>query len=214
MELARRPVGLFENYIRLGEARFDVSPLIGFGYGEVSILVNCWRLRIQCFLHVDHEGEDFVLDLDRACRIPRLVRCLRRDRGHLLASVAAVVIEKTAGRPPIAEVPRQGDARCGGCDHGTDARHGLRPTGIHACDSRMRVWAANDGRVEHVRESQVERVERGAAHPLVPIHSAQALSHDSRLAPRLQLLGRGWRFRRLYVDGGQVVFHQHLLVFR
>lgn len=64
-----------------------------------------------------------------------------------------------------------------------DAGHPFGARRVHPGHSRVGVRAPQDGRVEHVRERQIEGVAGRTADALVAVHSGDGAAHHLGLAP-------------------------------
>jgi len=104
--------GVLDHHVGLGEAGFEVAALANAGLtNQIAAILNGRRCRIEGLVVIDDERQNLVLDLDRPDGVDGLERGLCSDHRHLLALVAAVGIEESAGELAAALVPRHVGAR-------------------------------------------------------------------------------------------------------
>ena len=98
VNFARGAVGLFEDDVGIGKSLCDVAAFdFASCAGTVAALLHGRCTRLQRLLHIDDGRQDLVLHLDRAHRVPGLLRSFSGDRGDLFALEPAVGVEQTAG---------------------------------------------------------------------------------------------------------------------
>ena len=116
--------------------------------------------------HVEHRGQDFVLDLDQLDRVLGDVVVGRGDGGHGVALVEHLVRGDHVVQHPV-ELGRAlagvdhfvgGAGEIGVGDHGEHAVERFGLGRVDADDSRVRVRAAQDAAGEHPRQVQVGAV--------------------------------------------------------
>ena len=98
LDLARCPIGAFDDDVGLGEPGRDVAAFAHRRLADqVAALLDGGRVRLQRRrLVVDDERQHLVFDLDRPDGVDGLERGFGGDRRDLLALVPAVVVEETA----------------------------------------------------------------------------------------------------------------------
>ena len=87
VRLHLRVVGLLDDVRGRGEAGLDVALFLGLRGLHVAALEHRRRLRPQGLLDRREERQHFVLDLDRACRVARLILGGGGHGGHFVADV-------------------------------------------------------------------------------------------------------------------------------
>ena len=134
-------------------ARHVEGALIG-----VRLLVDDRRVGPHGLDGVEDGGEHFVLDLDEREGLLGGVRVHGGDRGDLVPQVADLLGLEETGVVDGDPEPDRGNVP-GGHDS-TDAGQAPGLFGVDVQDPRVRVAAAEDGPVEHVRKGEVRRVPR------------------------------------------------------
>jgi hypothetical protein len=166
VEEARRAVLGLDDHVRLGQPALDVA-----ARERPRLAVE--RSAPDRLLRVDERVELLPFDLDQRERLVRLLGRLGRERRHRRAVVAGLVHEHV------------GVARD---ERGAHTRRLQRTRDVDPVSARVRVWAAEDGRVERAREREVGRVERLAARLRRPIDPLRrpADGRQRSLGPRLE----------------------------
>jgi hypothetical protein len=186
VDFALGPVVFFEHDIGLGKPLGNITAFIRTGRSDpVALLVDgCGPLLQGCAL-IDYGGQDLIGDIDGPHRIPGQVGCLCGGGGHGLALEPAVGIEELGldldSRAGIG--PRDVRRRGLSADHGVHAGHAFGLGDVDFLDPGMGMRAAQDGRVEHVGQRHIRRIDRRAAHPLVGVHPGDGLADDPGALP-------------------------------
>ena len=171
------PVGVLERGVDVAAAGD------GVGVGDVRIErtgVGQRRAGFHRLFGVGHGGQRIVVDVDRVDRIARDVRIGRDHDRHGVADEVDAVARQDGVLGRL-EIGNRGGARhqaarsvdVGAGQDGDDARDRARGGDVDASDARVRVRAAQDGRMEHPGQAQVVDVGRqplDQARILDPLH--------------------------------------------
>jgi hypothetical protein len=122
------------------------------------------RAGFERLFGVEHEGQRLVLHVDEPRSFFGDVAVNGCDGGHRVAGEAHRVIEKVAPVARIAGGPYYRAILVGDDGFDTRQREGAR-TG-DAADSRVRMRAAQDARVEHSRKAEIAGVNGGPGYAL------------------------------------------------
>ena len=150
---------------RAPERRVDVSARnTNLPRQVAGSLVHLGRARLQRFLGVEDGGELLVLDPDELDGVHRRGLVDGRHRRDLLAREP----DLAGGEDTVLllDRPPQSDRSVRPGHHGPHTGYALGGLHVHVDDARVRVRAAEDLGVQHVRHLDVADVLRGAEHLL------------------------------------------------
>ena len=137
------------------------------------------RALLDAVEHAEHCGQGLVIDLDERGGFGGGLGRLGGDGGHRVAHEAHAV-DGEDGLVLQVDAGVQREIAAG--DHGAHARDGAGLRHIDAVDEGVGVRRADDVRVEHARELEVARVERGAGDLLDAIDAQRRVTDDMVLS--------------------------------
>jgi len=94
VDLTLGAVLLFQDDVRFRESPLDVTARVALRSAGVALVAHLRGVRLQRPPLVRNERPHVVLDLDRAQRVPRLVRRLSRHGGDRFALIPTLGIEQ------------------------------------------------------------------------------------------------------------------------
>jgi len=177
--------------LRLLPTPRHVAPLVGVALGvdQVARLVvpHARRVAGQRRLQVHGKGQHLVVDADGRRGGPGHFEAAGHHQGHLGPLEGDLLAENG----PAAKLGH--GRRLPAVPHQVHAVHGLGRRAVDGAHQGMGVGRAEDGGVQHARQSHVGGVQRLAGDPRRAIDARQGLSDDAQpgvLAPRLRLFVR------------------------
>ena len=182
VDLAFRPVGLFQNDIRFTETLLDISPFVLLRLCKISSLADLRGPGVEGLRLIHDKRKGLKLNLDGPQRIPCLVRRLSGNSGDGFPFEPAMRIEESfldvAGIGPL----HIGQA-IGIVDDGADSGHLFGCAQINALDDRIRVGGSENGSVKGIGQVDIRRIDSSAAQPLVSIQARHRCPDDLGLLP-------------------------------